>query len=79
MLIFCLTFCDAIFFGYLGGGVIIRCFGASALYGWAVLVDLLVIALLSLDCALRFGQIFRDDTPVPDGFLEWLVPKRWRQ
>ena len=72
MFVFCLTFCDALFFGYLGGGIFIRMVGVGALHGWAIAVDLFIIGLLALDCALRFGQLLNGDTPVPDGFLEWL-------
>jgi len=76
MFMFCFTFCDAIFYGFLGGGVVIKVFGAAALGGWAVLADLLLIGLLTLDCALRFSQLLRGDDPVPDGFLEWLFRRR---
>jgi hypothetical protein len=39
---------------------------------------LLVIAVLTLDCVTRFSQLLRDDTPVPDGFFEWLLPERFK-
>lgn len=79
MLMFCFTFCDAIFFGYLGGGIFIITLGASALDGWVMAVDLFIIGLLSLDCAMRFGQLLHGDTPVPDGFLEWLFRRLRRR
>jgi hypothetical protein len=77
MLVFCAAFFDAILFGYLGGGVVIRMFGAGAFGGWARLVDFLMIGLLGLDCMVRFGQLLEGSEPVPDGFLEWIF-RRFR-
>ena len=79
MLVFCITFLDSIFFGYLGGGVVIRSLGAEALGGWAVLADFLLIGLLALDCMVRFGQLLEGEEPVPDGFLEWVFRRFQRQ
>jgi hypothetical protein len=75
-LVFCVVFLDAIFLGFLGGGVVVALFGIQALGGWAFAADLLLIAVLTLDCVTRFSQLLRDDTPVPAGLLEWLWPKR---
>jgi hypothetical protein len=77
-LVFCATFMYALFFGFLGGGVMIAAFGIHGLGGWAFAADLLVIAVLTLDCVTRFSQLLRDDTPVPDGFFEWLLPERFK-
>lgn len=77
-LVFCGTFLDALFFGFLGGGIVIGTFGIRGLGGWAFVVDLALIAVLALDCVTRFSQLLRDDSPVPDGFLEWLLPKRFK-
>lgn len=75
MFVFCITLLDAIFFGYLGGGVVIRSLGAEALGGWAVLADFLLIGLLALDCVIRTDQLLHAETPVPDGFLEWIFQR----
>lgn len=77
-LVFCATFLYALFFGLLGSGVMIATFGINGLGGWAFAADLLMIAVLALDCVSRFSQLLRDDTPVPDGFLEWLLPEQWK-
>jgi hypothetical protein len=77
MLMFCVVFCDAILFGFLGGGLVIRLVGFGALGDWAFVMDLLLIALLAFDCAVRFSQLLRDDSQVPYGLLEWLVPARF--
>lgn len=74
-LVFCAVFLDAIFFGFLGGGLLMNILGPTALGGWAVVADLGLIGILALDCALRFSQLLNNQTPVPDGFLEWLWPK----
>lgn len=76
MLVFCAMFLDAIFFGFLGRGVIIATFGAQAFGGWAVVGDMAVVGVLGLDCALRFSQLLNNETPVPDGLFEWLFPRR---
>ncbi len=72
MLVFLFTFCDGMFYGYLGGGVVCRIVGATGLGGWAMPADLALMGLLGLDCALRFSQLLRGDEPVPYGFLEWI-------
>jgi hypothetical protein len=60
---------DGILFGFLGGGLIAQLRLHVPL---ANLFDLLLLATMSLDCAVRYGQLL-DHEPVPDGFLEWAL------
>lgn len=78
MFMFCLIVLEAVFYGWLNGGLVVLLTGKS--FDWIVhdWIDAALMLLGGLDCAVRFGQLFRDDKPVPDGFLEWLWPK-WSQ
>ena len=59
--------------------VLMSAFGARALNGWVVLADLLLVGLLALDCMMRFSQLLEGEAAEPFGFLEWMLPARFRQ
>lgn len=65
MFTFCVVMCGGILYGYFG----VRLFGHLA--------DLVLLAALSLDCALRYGQVI-SNREVPDGFFEWAFKYRKR-
>jgi hypothetical protein len=80
MLTFCFVFLDSILFLYLGGGILDqikfkRLVPGVAHNGWSSLLDLLLILVCLADCLVRFGQLMWHED-VPDGFLEWIFPKR---
>lgn len=72
MLMFCLLVAEGIFYGWLNGGFVVLLTGKS--FDWIVhdWLDAALMLVLGWDCAIRFGQLFRDDKPVPDGLFEWL-------
>lgn len=78
MLGFGFSLVDGILFGYLQGGIFYQLAYLGAVpfevtYGTARIVDAVLLALVVLDCAVRFNQQLRGDI-VPGGFLEWLFP-----
>jgi len=79
LFIFLAVFVDAMFLGFLGGGILMVLFGVTALGGWIIVADLLVIAAFLLDCAVRFSQLLQGDAAEPFGLLEWLLPSRRSQ
>jgi hypothetical protein len=77
LLEFLLMILQGILFGYLGGGLIAqtlsRCLLHPGTYGGSgAVLDLALLAVLAVDCAVRYSQGLRGDER-PDGFLEWLL------
>lgn len=78
MLVLGTAIVDTSILGVFGGGIVILAPGVYRVDFWGWLAELILIGILLLDCVARYSQRLKGDATVPWGFLEWLVPARWR-